>query len=133
MRAATIRESVKSTIFTLFTQKRGCASRAAIRGGPAKRPSRGTNVSAYRLNAPLTHTHTHTHTHAQVVVGTGLGVLAAGGAHTERVEDYPYAVPGWEERQAARRGVGVSELPVRPEGGDFGFAPGTAYLYIMEK
>ncbi|KAG1671692.1 hypothetical protein FOA52_007484 [Chlamydomonas sp. UWO 241] len=69
----------------------------------------------------------------KVVVCTGMAALAAGAASTETVEDYPYAVPGWEERQAARRGVDVADLPVRPQDEDFGFAPGTAYIYVMEK
>lgn len=53
--------------------------------------------------------------------------------YKEELLDYPYAVPGWEEKQAHRTKCKVEDLQAPPLGNDTGFALGRAYVYVLEK
>lgn len=68
-----------------------------------------------------------------MVVATTMEQLVVGTPYKEELVDYPYAVAGWEHKQAERRGVTADDLPRRPPEDDVGFAPGTAFVYVMEK
>jgi hypothetical protein len=53
--------------------------------------------------------------------------------YKEELLDYPYAVPGWEEKQAQRMKKKVEDLEPPPLRSDTGFTLGRAYVYVLEK
>uniref|UniRef100_A0A7R9V8G6 Methyltransferase domain-containing protein n=1 Tax=Chlamydomonas euryale TaxID=1486919 RepID=A0A7R9V8G6_9CHLO len=69
----------------------------------------------------------------KMVTATSLDKLVTGAEYTEELSDYPYAVEGWEHMQAARLGLKPEELPRRPADAGIEFAPGTAYVYLLER